>query len=182
MALIASNGTRLDPAQLVLVTLGASTTFTIGDLVESMTTGVALPADAASASLGVIVGLADASGAPLRSPDVTRSTVAYSGTVDSVLTDGTNSTGIMAQVCFDQSVKWSAEVNGTIGTTNDSQLRGCGIDIDSANSNVGRVLETTATRTAATITNFYSHGVDPSDATRLLVSISCSEVFSSARG
>jgi hypothetical protein len=94
----------------------------------------------------------------------------------------------VAVICADPSVIWSAEVNGTINTTGSSGLPGAGIDIDSAGTDYGQVLETTATRTAATVTNFVTRGnkvgssYDLDDTSRLLVSISCSEIFGSKKG
>lgn len=184
MAFVATQGTRLDPAHLSYRIMYDSTTFAVGELVESLSSGYAKHATAATASLGVIVGFADSSNAPLVPPDVTKSTTAYAGSVTSVTTDSDNTTVAMKQaiVCSDPGVVWSAQVNGTINTTASSALPSVGIDVDSAGSNWGRVLETTATRTAATKTNFMALGRDPNDSTRLLVQLNCSELFSSAKG
>ena len=69
---------------------------------------------------------------------------------------------------------WSVDVTGTIGSTVNSDRIGYRVDVDSAGGNYGNVLETTATRTEATVANFFGYGTDPADATRLLVSIASS--------
>lgn len=184
MAFIGAEGTRFDPAFLAYRILDNSTTFSVGELVESLSTGYAKKATAATASLGVIIAFADSANGPIALSGVTRGTTAYGGSIESQTTAADNTTAgrIQAVVCFDPSVLWSAEVNGTLGTTAASNLPGVGINVDSANTNYGRVLESTATRTPATKTNFVSMGPDPSAPTRLLVHLSCSEVFSSAKG
>lgn len=183
MAFQAAQGTRLDPAFLDLRIMDNSTTFVVGELVESLSTGYAKHATAASPALGVIIGFVDAVAAPIQPDTVTRSTTAYPGAITSVATAADNTTVAMKQaiVSCDPGVLWSAAVNGTIGTTAASNLPSCGINVDSANSNWGRVLESTATRTAATVTNFMTEGIDPNDSTRLLVRLSNSELFSSKR-
>lgn len=184
MAFLAKEGTRYNPAFLCYRTMFDSLTFSVGEAVESLSSGYAKKATAATPFLGIIVGFTDSSKAPLASDAVTKSTTAYAGSVESVTTAADNTTVAMKQaiVCFDPSVIWSAQVNGTINTTASSSLPSVGIDVDSAGSNYGRLLETTATRTAATKTSFMCFGADPDDSTRLLASINCSEVFSSAKG
>ena len=73
-----------------------------------------------------------------------------------------------------QNSKYSAQVNGTLGTTASSNLPGCYIDVDSDNTTYTRLLESTAVRSGFK-GNFYSHGLDPNDSTRLIVSIHNSE-------
>ena len=184
MAILAAEGTRYDPAFLTRRILFNSLTFSVGELVESISSGYAKKATAGTCALGIIVGFEGPNGALLPAPNVTPSTTAFNGSIESVTTAADNTTvdKKVAIVCFDPSVLWSAAVNGTIGTTASSQLPSVGIDIDSANTNYGRVLESTATRTPATKTNFMAFGADPNDTTRLLVMLNCSEVFSSAKG
>lgn len=187
---IAASGTEFNPAQLTRRILYNSLTFNVGELVESLTSGYAKHPTAGAAALGIIVGFEGPNGALLRSPDVTKSTTAYNGSVDTYTTasDNTTNAQVVAVVCFDPTVVWSAQCNGTPGTTNASNLPSAGINVDSADSNYDRVLESTATRTAATVTNFVTAGnssatsLDPNDSTRLLVRLSCSEIASSKKG
>lgn len=164
----------LSDSKLELVELGVSQTFEVGDVVESYTNGVADNGAAAKPLLGVIQGFTNSKGVPLRDSEIVAGT-ASGVTQRSVTTDATNSDGYYALVETSKFKLWSAEVSGTLGTTNDSDLRGCWLDINSAGAEYGQLLETTASRTAHNATsgmcNFYSHGKDPNDATRLIVSI-----------
>lgn len=190
MALNVKNPSLLSPAMLTRRIMTNSLTFYVGECVLSYSAGVAAKGLAGAPILGVIVGFENADGSPIRPTQVTKGTTAYNGSVEQHTADSDNQTVAkrLAVICFDQTVLFSAEVSGTIGTTGTSDLPGAGIDIDSANTNYRRLLETTATRTAATITNFVtganSQGTsyDPDDSTRLLVRINCSEAFSSKKG
>jgi hypothetical protein len=157
-----------------LVKLGVSQTFEVGDCIECYTTGAANLASAALPFFGVITGFADSKGNPLPAPTLAAGT-ASGNDVLTVTTDETNSDGYYAFVDVSRDSIFSAEISGTLGTTNDSDLRGCRLDINSAGSEYGQLLETTATRTIGTPANFYSLGVDPNDSTRLLVTVSMSE-------
>ena len=145
-------------------------TIAVGDAVVTYTAGIAEVPTAAEPFRGIVVALTDSNGVPLAKG--TRA----AGSADT--SDVSSDTGDGTQyVQLDTNVNsiYSAQVNGTIGTTNSSNLQGAGIDIDSANTDYGRVLETTAVRAIGTPTNFYSYGTDPRDSTRLLVSIALSE-------
>lgn len=139
-----------------------SATIQIGDVVRSYVAGVCEVNIAAKPSLGVVVGVVDADGLPV-DPD--------SGTLDTYTVASDNQTvGLKrAQVILSKDAVFSADVDGTIGTTNTSNLRGCTIDLTDENS----LAETSALRNASG--QFYSHGVDPEDSGNLLVSIMESE-------
>ena len=92
-----------------------------------------------------------------------------------VTTAADNTTTRLYWALVDESILsvYSAQVNGTLGSTNGSPTvtgqRGGGISVDSDGSNWGKVLETTHTRTLGDIDNFSVIGVDPDDTSRLLV-------------
>jgi hypothetical protein len=132
-------------------------------MVRSYVAGIAEVAVAARPVLGVVVGVVDSMGLPV-DPD--------SGTLDTYTVASDNQTvGLKkAVVMMSKDAIFSADVDGTIGTTNTSNLRGCTLDITDENS----VAETSALRNASG--QLYSHGVDPEDSTRLLVSIMESEM------
>lgn len=177
MAFIPANpGTGTDHSAQELVLLGNSVTLNVGDTLETESTGYGLHATAATPFLGVIVAFVNFYDAPL-TPTAYAAGTATGTTVDSVVTASNNTTTktYYAVVETSTKVQFSAAINGTLGTTVSSTLRGCRIDVDSANSNYGRLLETTATRTVSTLASFYSHGVDPNDSTRLIVSIAAPE-------
>lgn len=156
--------------KLELVQLANSQTVEVGDVVETYTTGKAVLQTAAHLVGGVIHALVDADGMPIATSNPVPGTA--SGVDTRSVATGTGGE-YYALVDFGKDSVYSAAVNGTIGTTATSNLRGCHIDID---SDPGKVLESTATRTEGVEANFYSHGVDPKDSTRLLVSIAASEM------
>jgi len=162
--------------KLVLRELGVSQTFAVGDAVEVYVQGACTLGTAALPLLGVIASFADSKGNILRADAVVAGT-ASGNDKRSAVTDATNSDKFYAFVDISTSTVYSAEVSGTIGTTVDSDEPGCRVDIDSANTDYGRLLESTATRTIGTPANFYSHGVDSMDDTRLMVSLSMSEII-----
>lgn len=159
--------------KLELIKLGVSQTFELGDVVKTYTNGVADLGVAALPVLGVIDAFADSRGNILPATAVAAGT-ASGNNLTTVTTASPNPT-YYAFVILGKDVLYSAAVSGTLGTTNTSNLRGCWIDVNSAGTEYGQVLETTASRVATSATgagaNFYSHGLDPNDSTRLLVSI-----------
>jgi len=159
--------------KLEQVLLGSSLAFAVGDAVETLSTGVALRATAGAPLLGVIASICDADGLPIKSTNPVAGTA--SGTDTRSVTTGAANATYYAMVDVSNNTIYSADVTGTVGTTVDSELRGCRIDIDSAGTEFGKVLETTATRTEGTEANFYCHGVDPDDSGNILVSIALSE-------
>jgi hypothetical protein len=160
---------NLSPAILIKT----SEVIAVGDAVETFTSGTGENANAAIPIKGIVHSIVDSDGLPFKKG---------AQTAGSTNTSDTNSvTGDATQyIKVDTSLNslYSAEVNGTIGTTTNSDKLGGRIDVDSANTDYGRVLETTNTRTVATTANFYNHGTDPDDSTRLLVSIASSEEYS----
>jgi len=169
---------------LVSVLIGNTKTLSVGDAVESFTAGSLTTGVAAAPLKGIVHAIVEAeNGVKPSLPSVLGSNVAGSqnpSDVQTITTAADNTTTLKFWCLIDTSLDslYSAEVNGTIGTTVDSELLGARINVDSANSDVGRVLETTATRTVATTANFYSHGLDPEDSTRLVVSLAQSEEYS----
>lgn len=158
--------------KLEKVLLANSQTVEVGDAVEMYTTGKATLATAAHFVGGVVASLCDASGLPLGTSDPVAGTASGVDT-RSVATSTTGTS--YALVDFGTDSIYSASVSGTLGTTVSSTLPGCHIDINSAGTEYGQLLESTATRTEGVEANFYSWGVDPNDSTRLLVSIAMSE-------
>jgi len=162
--------------KLVLRKLGVSQTYVVGDVVKSYTTGEVDLGAAATPLLGVIASFADSKGKPLPAPTLVAGT-ASGNDVRTVTTDGTNSDGYYAFVDVSKDTIYSAEISGTLGTTNSSDEPGCRLDINSAGADYDELLETTATRTIGTPANFYSLGLDPLDSERLLVTLGMSEMY-----
>ena len=156
--------------KLMTYKLKASTTFVIGEVVHmySQTDGTIDHGAAATPLLGVLVGILDSSLNPAFSSIVTAGTA--SGTNTTSQATGTTYT-YYGLVDTNPNSIFSASVSGTLGTTVTSTKGGYWIDINSANTTYGSVLETTATRTAATTANFYCLGLDPAISTRVLVKI-----------
>lgn len=155
--------------KLELVLLKESLTFNVGQAVKSYVAGTAEHATAATPVLGVLVAIVDSKGMPFKSGSITPGT-AFANELTTVTTAGGNVT-YYGLIDISPDTVYSVNLNGTIGTTVDSDLRGCKIDVDSANTTYTRVLESTATRTVATTANFYGHGADSSDTSRIMVSI-----------
>jgi hypothetical protein len=159
--------------KLELVLLANSQTVAVGDAIQTFTTGKGTLATATNLVGGIVHALCDANGYPVRQTSPVAGTA--SGVDLRSVATGTAAASY-ALVDFSEDTIYSAAVNGTLGSTATSNLRGILIDVDSANTSYGRVLETTATRTEGVEANFYSWGVDPKDSTRLLVSIAMSEL------
>lgn len=154
------NGVTHPTTEEVIITNSA--TIQIGDMVRSYVDGFVEVAVAARPILGVVVGVVDSKGLPV-DPD--------SGTLDTYTVASDNETVAQkrAVVITDRNALFSADVDGTIGTTNTSNLRGANLDLTDENS----VAETSAVRNASA--QLYSYGTDPDDSTNLLVSIMESE-------
>ena len=169
---------------LVFVKFADSITVTVGEVVSRYTgdanecTNVTT---AAQPILGVINNLCDSSGNPLFSSTITAGT-AKSSVITSQATGTTDAT--YGYIEASTSVKFSAEVQGTLGTTNASDFAGARLDTNSAGADYDELLETSATRTIGTPAQWYSHGIDPSGPSQalatanLLVSIAMSELDS----
>lgn len=156
--------------KLELVALADGQAVEVGDAIETYSVGTGTLGVANQPLLGVITSFCDADGIPERQSNPVAGTA--SG-VDQRAIASTSSDYALVDVSPD--TIYSAKVSGTLGTTNSSNLRGARLDIDSGNTEYGQLLETTATRTIGTPANFYSHGVDPNDSTRLMVSIAMHE-------
>ena len=161
---------------LEIVLLADSQTVAVWDLIKTYTTWEGVLWAAAVPSLGVVhaIGQGD-----MALPPVNGVATAWSVNTSDLQSIATSTTGTYYAIVdtFNGSI-YSAECSWTIWTTATSNLRGCRIDVDSANTDYGRVLESTATRTIGTPANFYGRGTDPNDSTRLLVSIALSELDS----
>lgn len=171
------NGAQRNLSEPIL--LYNSITVAVGDAVEVYTNGYATNGGAALPLKGIVHAIVDSHGLPpVKGANVAGT--AISPDTSSVTTESDNTTALTYYVIVDTSVDslYSAEVSGTIGTTVSSTLPGCRIDIDSATTDYGRVLETTATRTIGTPANFYSYGPDTKDSTRLIVSLAMPEEMS----
>jgi hypothetical protein len=166
---------------LELCLIGNSKTIAVGELVRSYSdnTGALFNPAAAVPVLGVVHAICDAKGLPIVKTNPGAGT-AFTSDTNSVTTGSDNTTTLLYWALVDTSKDslYSAQVNGTLGTTVGSTMRGCRLDVDSANTNYGRLLESTATRTNTAKANMYSHGLDPQDSTRLIVNIAQSELDS----
>lgn len=163
---------------LELVLLYNSITVAVGDAVEVYTNGYATNGGAATPLFGIVEAICDKNGQPVVKGTHTAGS-ANTSDVSSVTTAATNTTTQLYWALVDTSTStiYSAEVSGTLGTTNNSNLRGARLDINSSGGEYGQLLETTATRTIGTPANFYSWGLDPNDSTRLLVSLGMFEGY-----
>lgn len=159
--------------KLQLVKLANSQTVAVGDVIQTFTTGLGTLQTAGNLVGGIVNTLCDANGYPVRQANPVAGTA--SGVDLRSVATGTAGASY-ALVDYGTNTVYSAAVNGTLGSTASSTLRGAMLDVDSANTSYGRLLESTATRTEGVEANFYSWGVDPNDSTRLLVSIAFSEM------
>ena len=162
--------------KLELVKLTDGQAMEVGDAIKTYSTGYGVFATASAPVLGIVDSFCDSMGLPLQADKVVAGTA--SG-VD-VLSLTTSST--YALVDCSQDTIYSVPFSGTIDTTGtSSSLRGGYIDVDSAGTKYGHVLETSHSRdvsasNAGDSRNFYNRGLDPTDSTRLLVSIAYSEL------
>lgn len=171
-----SSGAGDDHGEIIELIMDNSITIAVGEAVKlNTTTGFVTNATAGAPLLGIVCGFKNSYGGDLP-PTAYAAGTATSSDVTSVTTTSTNTTVLKYMAIVDASKikKWSAQVNGTVGTTSASGVIGCGLDVDSAGSNYGRILETTGTRTAGTVTNFMGLGTDPNDSTRIIVKIASS--------
>lgn len=173
-----SPGTGVDHSDMVEVVIANSITINVGEVVQSNSSGFLTNGLAAGGILGIVVGFVQNNDTPIP-PAAYAAGTATQTNVTQVIAASNNQTVAQQKALVETSTakKWSAQVNGTIGTTAASGKIGARIDIDSADTNYDRVLESTATRTAGTVANFYIWGVDSADSTRAVVSIAASERF-----
>lgn len=158
-----------------LSTAGGPITYKVGELVESLTTGLAKHAAKLTPVLGVIIGFENANGGLIRPAQPVAGTASV-GSIEQVTVNGSDV--VFAIINASKDAKWVTPVNGTLGSTNSSDKPSVRIDIDSDNSNWLRALESTAVRTAGAKSNLVSHGVNPDDTTQLICSILNSELDS----
>ena len=153
-----------------------SITLSVGDAVIADTTSGEITVSAAAAPiLGIIQAFVDADGMPIAQDKPVAGTASGVDTrTVATSTDGTT----YVLVDTSNQTKYSAECSGTIGTTVNSEVIGARMDIDSANTDYGRLLESTGTRTIGTPANFFCWGADKNDSTRMLVSIAASQLSS----
>lgn len=98
--------------KLEKVLLGSSLEFNVGDLVETMTTGVALRGEAGKPVLGVISSICDADELPIKSSNPVAGTA--SGTDTRTVTTGAGNTTYYAIVDICNNTVYSADCNGTV--------------------------------------------------------------------
>lgn len=170
-----SSGGSADISETVEVIMENSKTIAVGEVAALTSDAGCTNGAAAAPLLGIVIGFKDSLGNPLQPTAYTPGT-ATSSDVQSVTTASDNETVAKKRAIVEISIfkKWSAAVSGTLGTTATSNKFGGWVDVDSANTNYARLLESTFTRTAGTASNFFSYGLDPSDSTRLIVSIASS--------
>ena len=153
-----------------------SQTVSVGDAVKTDTTsGEIIYGAAALPVLGIIHSFCDANGMPIAQDKPVADTA--SGVDTRTIATSTTGTTYVKVDMSNQTV-YSAECNGTIGTTVNSDVIGARTDIDSSGGDYGRLLENTGTRTLGTPANFYCWGADPSDSSRMLITIALSELDS----
>ena len=142
----------------------------IGDAVTSDANGNIILATAGSVILGILIGVGKNGIAA--EPDA--------NTLDIFTMASDNETVAKEYAIIDISwwTLWSASQNGTAGTTANSNKRGAVIDL----TNENQLNETSATRTRTGGGQFTTWGADPTDTTRLIVSINESEIFAGHPG
>lgn len=167
---------QFGPSILRTVIIDNSDTVAIGDAVKLRNGNVEVSA-ADGAFSGVVVGLVDKEGKSVFGSLATLGSATVSGNPasGSVVAYSDNETvdKIAAQIEMSPYVVYSADVTGTIGTTNSSEKIGGWVDMDDEDS----VDETTFNRTISTGGQLNGWGTDPDDSTRLLVSIHEHEFF-----
>lgn len=166
-------GAGASSPELEAVLLADSTTFVVGNSVESYSTGYLKNGVKAKPQLGIIVAFVDKYGNPLP-PTAYSAGSATSSDVQSITTSSSNVSGTIyyALVNTSRDQKYSVTVNGTLGTTVNS-LRGHFWIATDSDTSVAQVLETSATRTA--YKEWYAVAVDSADSTRLIVQLAGSE-------
>lgn len=156
--------------------LANSITAVVGEVFKSYDQdGRATHGVAATPILGILMGIVDESGNPIFSSTITAGTAKSANVTSQATGTGGAYYGLFEVSRF---AKFSAEVSGTLGTTNYSDQAGSRLDVDSANTSYGRLLELTSTNTIGTPANFYSHGLDRNNSARLMVTIAMSELDS----
>lgn len=169
------------PEDLLQVTIANSTTVAVGEAVALASDGFLTNGAAAAPLLGIVVGFCAHDGTPL-SPTEYSAGTATGTDVQTVTSASDNETSAKKRAIVNISKRtiYSADVSGTLGTTNNSPSTtypdrvGGMVDVNSAGSSYSEVLETTHSRTAGTCCNFFVWGLDQEDTGNLLVSIASS--------
>jgi hypothetical protein len=168
------------PKMLVWLVAGNSKTIAVGEAVKAYVAGTADNASAAAPLLGIVESVSQGKVPPLNGAFVPGTATSSAAGTITTASDNATTRKYWVQVDVNRNSVYSVSVSGTLGTTATSPtiegIRGGWIDVNSAGTAYGEVLETTHTRTVATLTNFCVHGVDPDEPTRLLVSIAASEL------
>lgn len=152
--------------ELVEYTLTSSETFTVGQAVN-LSAGKLTSCSGDEKCFGIIAALLKADGSPLTDDGAGG---AYSG---SYTAPSSNTVKALVDVSLDS--VYSVAADGTIGTTNSSNLPG--INIDAATG--GLTLSETSALAVGTTATFFSYGADPDISApdnSLLVSIQESQV------
>ncbi|MHA1401844.1 MAG: hypothetical protein ACTSQE_15955 [Candidatus Heimdallarchaeaceae archaeon] len=151
----------------------------IGDLVKCIN-GNLEKVTAGDRIFGVVIDIVDKNGASIwGSTAITGSATITNAdnpksSVVTVASDNETVDLIAAKVDVSPFTIYTADITGTMDTTNSSSKPGALVDATDEND----VDETTATRTYTDGGQLYCWGVDPDDSTRMLVNINESEVFS----
>ena len=165
-------------SELMTVIVANSAVVEVGDAVKILT-GFAGPIAADGATAGIVIDIVDKNGNSVSgSLAVLGSATKTGATGNEIVTvAGDNQTvdKISVKINLSKKAVYSAAVTGTMNTTNTSNNPGGWIDPDDENS----VEETTHNRTITTGGVFKGWGVDPTDSSRMLVSIIESEMFDS---
>ncbi len=165
---------------LLTVIIDNSETLTLGDAVAIVTGNAELLDSATAAFSGFVHDIVDSKGLSVFGSIATLgSATVASG--DTVTVAGNNETVDLIAVMIDVSKLsiYSALVTGTMNTTVNSNKPGAWVNSATTGD---RVTESSATRTIATAGHLKAWGADPDDSTRMLVSISESDIFDPGTG
>jgi len=145
-----------------------------GDAVDCYNAGFARLATAGNAIFGIVHAVVDRYGRGVLPEEDSRVEAGDWTVASGVVTVGSDNTtdDQIALLCdVSQYSIYSADVTGTIGTTNNSDKVGANIDVTDEDD----LAETSAVRTISG--QFYGWGTDPDDSGNILCSIRESEIF-----
>ena len=144
-----------------------SQTIAVGDAVQ-LSSGFVIPATGTGSIYGIVTEIVTGDGTPV----ITDGTVgAELGTYRSEFTvaaDNQTNAQVAVKLNVSKEIVYSAPLDATSGTTVGSDLKGTRFDL---------VNENTIDESDVTGTQFFSHGVDPEDSSRVLVNILDSAVY-----
>jgi len=158
--------------KLQLVKLTDSQAISVGDAIETYSTGYGILATIQLPILGVVASFCDSKGMPKKQDNP------VAGTASGVdVTSIASTSNDYALVDISSSSVYSAALDATVGTTNALGVNpGC--KYDGLSATPGILDESSYSRTVGTVSQWYSWGLDPNDSTRVLVSIALSEIDS----